>query len=334
MPDGERARRRVESRLEAAGIATGGERPWDIRVRDARFFNRVAEDGVRGLVDSHMQGWWDCDDPGGMVGRAFEGRVFPWLPSLAGLALERLLVLRAPGVRCPVGPRHRDLGRDFFGTGGDPSLQYSCAAFDGAGGPAEMLRLKAGSIAAQLGPDPGVRIVDADRALRADAGGRPDRVVDIDPARAGLRERMERVRGAMRCGGLFLCQAVTVDRPAEGRGLPRGGHPLEDADLPTATDILQAAEDRFECVGMWNLGDFGIPQVDAWEGSFMAMRGGLERRHGEAFARMWRLWLTGIEGIVRARRMRVMRFLFAPGGRRRGARGGAGFSLNRGCFRK
>jgi cyclopropane-fatty-acyl-phospholipid synthase len=323
MPAGERARRRVEAALGEAGIGTDGSRPWDLRVVDGRFFNRVAEDGVRGLVDSHAHGWWECDDPAGMVQRAIEGGALPWPPALWGITLERLLAMRARGARCPVAPRHRALGVGFFGLGGDPSLQYSCAAFDGASDPVGMARLKLDSILRLLEAAPGARVMSAGRVPCGDLSrlaGDFDRVVDIDPPRTGLAERMRGLRGVVRRGGLLLCQAVTTDLPSSSRGVPAGGRPLENADLPTTSDILQAAEEGFECVGMWNLGTFGIPAMAVWEVEYMGRRGELARWHGEAFARMWRLFLSGTAGIIRARRLQVVRFLFSPrtGRRRRG----------------
>jgi len=43
-----------------AGVRFNGDRPWDIRVHDTRFFKRVLQQGSLGLGESYMEGWWDC----------------------------------------------------------------------------------------------------------------------------------------------------------------------------------------------------------------------------------------------------------------------------------
>ena len=49
----------VEKLLSHADIAIGGDRPWDISVRDDRFYGRVLLHGSLGLGESYVDGWWD-----------------------------------------------------------------------------------------------------------------------------------------------------------------------------------------------------------------------------------------------------------------------------------
>ena len=53
------ARELCERVLDAADVKVNGDRPWDIRVHDAGFFDRVVGDGTLGLGESYMDGWWD-----------------------------------------------------------------------------------------------------------------------------------------------------------------------------------------------------------------------------------------------------------------------------------
>jgi cyclopropane-fatty-acyl-phospholipid synthase len=46
--------------LQQADIAINGERPWDVKVRDPRFFETVFAGGSLGLGESYMRGWWEC----------------------------------------------------------------------------------------------------------------------------------------------------------------------------------------------------------------------------------------------------------------------------------
>src|SRR5258708_40356495 len=54
-------RTRFAAFLDGSGIALDGANPWDIQVRDERFFTRVLRQGSLGLGEAYMDGWWDCD---------------------------------------------------------------------------------------------------------------------------------------------------------------------------------------------------------------------------------------------------------------------------------
>ena len=47
--------------FSAAGISINGTNPFDIRIKDERFYKRVTADGSLGLGESFMEGWWDSE---------------------------------------------------------------------------------------------------------------------------------------------------------------------------------------------------------------------------------------------------------------------------------
>jgi len=51
----------VNEILHPAGIAIDGSNPWDLRIKDERFFQRVLRNGSLGLGESFMDGWWECE---------------------------------------------------------------------------------------------------------------------------------------------------------------------------------------------------------------------------------------------------------------------------------
>ncbi|MGH8322293.1 MAG: hypothetical protein ACRETD_00620, partial [Steroidobacteraceae bacterium] len=53
--------RAVNELLVGTDIKINGSRPWDIRVHDERFFQRVLGQGTLGAGESYMDGWWDCE---------------------------------------------------------------------------------------------------------------------------------------------------------------------------------------------------------------------------------------------------------------------------------
>ena len=95
----------VAELLAHADIEVGGSRPWDIAVRDPRFYKRALTGGAIGLGESFMDGWWDCR----ALDQAFERiltsnlrarlRLTPAM--LADTVIERLpnLAYELPGLR-------------------------------------------------------------------------------------------------------------------------------------------------------------------------------------------------------------------------------------------
>ena len=57
----DRCARQVAELLGLAGITVNGPRPWDPRVHDTRFFERVLALGNLGAGEAYMDGWWDVD---------------------------------------------------------------------------------------------------------------------------------------------------------------------------------------------------------------------------------------------------------------------------------
>ncbi|MCB1674691.1 MAG: cyclopropane fatty acyl phospholipid synthase [Halioglobus sp.] len=52
----------AESAFARAGVSLDGSRPWDITVRDERFFRHVVMNGSLGLGESYMRRYWCADD--------------------------------------------------------------------------------------------------------------------------------------------------------------------------------------------------------------------------------------------------------------------------------
>ena len=64
-------RHRIENMLASADIHIGGSRPWDVHVVNDDIYERVAADGMLGVGEGYMDGWWECDQLDEMICRAF-----------------------------------------------------------------------------------------------------------------------------------------------------------------------------------------------------------------------------------------------------------------------
>ena len=160
----ERWSRAVAERLVGeADIRIGGDRPWDVRVHDARLFRRVLTEGTLGLGEAYMDGWWECDAIDQMVERAQRAGA-PGRMSAPMLALGTVRSLvRNPQTReraREVGRRHYDVGNDLYTRMLDRRMIYSCGYWRCATDLDAAQEAKLALVADKLGVEPGMRVLD------------------------------------------------------------------------------------------------------------------------------------------------------------------------------
>jgi cyclopropane-fatty-acyl-phospholipid synthase len=107
----------VRDLLSQADININGSRAWDLRVHDARAYDRLVREGSIGFGEAFMDGWLDCERADIMAERAF--RI-----DLAARAETRTALLEALKVRLfpfgsrqrsfEIGDKHYDIGNDLF----------------------------------------------------------------------------------------------------------------------------------------------------------------------------------------------------------------------------
>jgi cyclopropane-fatty-acyl-phospholipid synthase len=135
-PSFELARRRrsqqaVNELLTRAGIVVGGAHPWDLRVHDERFYDRVLSQNSLGLGESYMEGWWDCERIDELAFRILKTRIDKRLKTDWRLAVAtigaKLTNRQTPQKSTKVAKVHYDLGNAFFERMLGSSMVYSCA---------------------------------------------------------------------------------------------------------------------------------------------------------------------------------------------------------------
>ena len=159
------AARRMAEIFALADIHVNGHRPWDLQVRDERFYQRVLSEGSLGAGESYMDGWWDAEALDELFARIH--RINPydivgkwttlWL-ALKGRILNRQTKARAD----KVAHAHYDIGNDIYKPMLGARMQYTCAYWMGAATIEEAqenklhlicrkLQLKAGMTVLELG---------------------------------------------------------------------------------------------------------------------------------------------------------------------------------------
>ena len=161
--------------LARADIQIGGERPWDLQVRDDRFYRRAIAGGAMGLGESYMDGWWDCQRLDLAFERilaadlrrqtvvsaavAFDGLIERG-PNLAyEIAGLRPLLARFQSLRAQA-ESHYEVGNDLYAAMLDPRMIYSCALWSDAADLPTAQTAKLAMSCAKLDLQPGMKVLD------------------------------------------------------------------------------------------------------------------------------------------------------------------------------
>jgi cyclopropane-fatty-acyl-phospholipid synthase len=127
---------RLEAMLARADIRVlrpprhAAARAWDVRLHDERLAPRVQREGLVGLGDAYVDGWWECTALDELFDRALSADLPASLASHPRVVLEylnhRLRNLQnRPHARSNV-HEHYDMGNDVFRATLDPYMQYTC----------------------------------------------------------------------------------------------------------------------------------------------------------------------------------------------------------------
>lgn len=153
-----------EESLQKAGIAINGENPWDLQVKDERFYDRVLREGRLGLGESYMDGWWDCEQLDELAHCGLKSgieQMFGAKWKLAWLFLKATLFnLQSKRRAYIVGKHHYDIGNDLFKLMLDKRMTYSCAYWKNAATLDEAQEAKLELICQKIQLKPGMRVLD------------------------------------------------------------------------------------------------------------------------------------------------------------------------------
>jgi cyclopropane-fatty-acyl-phospholipid synthase len=156
-------RQRIKSMLASADILIGGDRPWDVRVHNEDIYARVAADGMLGVGEGYMDGWWECEQLDEMICKAFQADFHRQIRPLKYLLFTlgaRLQNLQRKTRAFQVGEEHYDLGDDLYRAMLDKRMIYSCAYWKEATTLEEAQKNKLDLVARKLQLEPGMKVLD------------------------------------------------------------------------------------------------------------------------------------------------------------------------------
>lgn len=156
-------RRHVARILQIADVQLDGPRPWDLQIRDERFYARVLTTGSLGLGESYMDGDWDTPALDQLLFHLLVARldrhVHTWRDAWA-LVRARLFNRQDRRRAFEVGRRHYDLGNDLYRAMLGRYLVYSCGYWRDAGDLDAAQAAKLDLVCRKLRLKPGQRVLD------------------------------------------------------------------------------------------------------------------------------------------------------------------------------
>jgi cyclopropane-fatty-acyl-phospholipid synthase len=199
------ARKHLQALLGEAGIEIGGRRPWDLQVRDDRFYRRLLGGGSLAAGESYMDGWWDVERLDEFFTRVLRARLDRRVLTpgvLLHALLGRIASLQGRRRSRRVAERHYDRSNELYAAMLGPTMQYTCAYYGPDG--AELTlddaqRRKLALVAAKLHLRPGMSVLELGggygelaRCLAAEHGCR---VVSYNISRQQVEFARERCAG-------------------------------------------------------------------------------------------------------------------------------------------
>lgn len=156
--------RLAENLLAQADIQINGNRPWDLRVYDERFFDRAVGQANLGLGESYMDGWWDCHALDEFFYRILRSRIHKQvrggLEDLLSVLKAKLFNLQRPSRAFQIGKRHYDLGNDLYQCMLDQRMIYSCGYWRDAGNLDAAQEAKLDLVCRKSHLKPGMKVLD------------------------------------------------------------------------------------------------------------------------------------------------------------------------------
>ncbi len=116
--------------LRQADITVNGDRPWDIHIKNDRFYPRIIVHGSLGLGESYVENWWECEALDQFFFKILSSRmhreVITDVSTFISELKSRLFNFQNSQRAFEVGEHHYDAGNDLFQLMLDEKMVYSC----------------------------------------------------------------------------------------------------------------------------------------------------------------------------------------------------------------
>ena len=155
----------IAKNLASANIKINGDRPWDIKINDARFYPRIILQGSLGLGESYVEDWWESEQLDQFFYHLLRGQVHEEvvpnnITALWQKFVGKLINFQTLVNSLQLGKHHYDLGNDLFEIMLDKTMAYSCGYWQNAQTLAESQLGKLDLICRKLNLKQGMTLLD------------------------------------------------------------------------------------------------------------------------------------------------------------------------------
>lgn len=152
----------VQNLLKNADIEINGKRPWDIQVKNPRFYDRVLAKGSLGLGEAYVDGWWECKKLDEFFYRVLRADLDKKVKVTHMMAVlqAKLTNMQSISRAFKVGEQHYDIGNDLYEHMLDKRMVYSCAYWKDAGNLDEAQEDKLDLICKKINLKKGMTVLD------------------------------------------------------------------------------------------------------------------------------------------------------------------------------
>ncbi len=153
----------IESLLALANVTLNGTGDTDIQVKNPVFYDRVLSEGLLGLGESYMDGWWEVKNLDAficqLINASLHEKVRGW-KILPHILRAKLLNAGRKSKAYEIGKRHYNLGNALFEKMLDKRMTYSCGYWRDASSLDDAQEAKLDLICRKLLLAPGMKILD------------------------------------------------------------------------------------------------------------------------------------------------------------------------------
>ncbi len=153
----------VQQIFDLADVKIDGPDPWDIRIHDDRFYQRVLARGSLGLGESYMDGWWDCQKLDEFFYRILKTELYKKVRGreiIKAVLTAKLINLQSKSRSFEVGKRHYDLGNKHYENMLDKRMVYSCGYWRNADNLDDAQEAKLELTCQKIQLKPGMKVLD------------------------------------------------------------------------------------------------------------------------------------------------------------------------------
>lgn len=160
------APRIINQLFEHAGVRLNGDQPWDMKIHDQIFFQKMFSKWELGIGESYMDGDWECDQLDEFFFRIASHDLEQTVVGPAKIRFfleilrQKFFNLQTRDRAFQVGEQHYDIGNDLFESMLDSNLMYSCGYWEHAKNLEEAQLHKLEMICRKLQLKPGERLLD------------------------------------------------------------------------------------------------------------------------------------------------------------------------------